>query len=181
MTKEKCSLYFMVQDHGIGIPAHVQSSLFQPFYQADSSVRRKFGGSGLGLNISKKLVELMNGKIQFESQEGVGSIFSFRIPFNLSDDVEPSIKQPILKRKSFSGELSVTAGTLPILIAEDNYINQQVIRRIMKNIGFNNLTIVDNGQKAVDAMLLNKYKVILMDCMMPIMSGTFGGKNEILI
>ena len=179
IEKDKCSIDFIVKDNGIGIPKEVQTSIFQPFYQADSSVRRKFGGSGLGLNISKRLVDLMNGFIHFESKEGIGSIFSFHIPFNICYGSNASISPPTKRRISIEDnvELSVT-NTLPILIAEDNYMNQQVIRRIMKNIGFNNLTIVDNGQKAVDEMKINNYKIILMDCMMPIMSGTIWRENK---
>ena len=170
---DSCILQFIVKDNGIGIPEQVQSSIFQPFYQADSSVRRKFGGSGLGLNISKRLVELMNGTIQFESKEGIGSIFSFKVPFSLCHDNGLIVPKPSWTKKSKITENEEKLADIPILVAEDNCMNQKVIRRIMKSIGFVNLTIVDNGQKAVDEMAKNRYKVILMDCMMPIMSGRF--------
>ena len=162
-------LDFKVQDRGIGIPDQVQSSIFQPFFQADSSVRRNFGGSGLGLNISKRLVELMNGSMGFDSKEGDGSTFYFHIPFSVCDTMDcqsngtvPATVMPVP---------NVAPDSVPVLIAEDNYMNQQVIRRIMKNIGFHNIKIVDNGLQAVEEMEKNNYKVILMDCMMPVMSG----------
>ena len=115
----------------------------------------------------------MNGDMWFESKENVGSKFTFRIKLPIITN-NSSISSPSYSIKKISkqtkAESTINFDT-PILIAEDNYMNQQVIKRILNNIGFTNLTIVDNGLKAVEESEKKEYPIILMDCRMPIMSG----------
>jgi len=279
-----CEIIFSVKDFGIGIQAEEQENLFQPFTQADSSMNRKYGGTGLGLYISKRLSEMMGGTVWFSSKFGFGSTFYFTIKANLpyEQEISPSYKCFILKevlvviksrrlQKIIGKELKkweysyvirsttneatlelknkhfdvvitdskqdpvelkeinnncpvVVANWVPlsqfecyqflkrpvcntlgpflqiffgflkpntekdlsslsderkenlinetlILVAEDNEMNQRIIRRILESIGYKKLIIVDNGIKAVEMVKNNNVNIILMDVMMPEMNG----------
>ena len=154
-------LEFIVTDTGIGISEENQDKLFKSFSQIDGSYTRKYGGSGLGLIISKQLVEMMGGKIWATSEVGKGSTFSFVIPFKISAKSE--IPEKLQHNYNSINHCS-------ILLAEDDIINQTVIRRLLTEKG-HRVTIADNGAEAVEAYKNGSYDVILMDIQMPVMDG----------
>lgn len=165
---EEVLVLFKVIDTGTGIPAHVLPKLFQDFTQADSSVTRTHGGTGLGLSICKKLVTLMHGEIGAQSTLGKGSTFWFSVPYlpvEAQDSEEASsIPRP---QKDIS--------QIQILVAEDNLINQQVIKGLIQNLG-GQTTIAHNGQEAVDkftemTQTQAGFDLIFMDINMPVMDG----------
>ena len=155
-------IIFSVSDEGIGIPPEKREIIFERFKQADASVTRKYGGMGLGLSISKMLVELMGGAIWVESEPGRGSTFHFSAVFGLAATAgqapAPTGSEAPRKR---SGK---------ILLVEDNQDNRLLIKAYLK--GTNHvLTMAENGREAVDKFKLEKYDLILMDVQMPIMDG----------
>ena len=179
-----CRILFSVSDTGIGMTDDEKDRLFEAFSQADTSVSRKFGGTGLGLTISKRLVEMMGGTISVSSQPGKGSTFSFEVPFNIDPSVPESI--PSLNRFQFyhpeyalSSQLSAEHRSISsqrgmngvkILLVEDNRINQQVAMEILINAGAV-VNLANNGQEAVAAAFEKSYDLILMDVQMPVMDG----------
>ncbi len=156
---------FRIIDTGIGIPKDKIGLLFQNFAQVDSSISRKFGGTGLGLSISKTLVELHGGEIEVISQEGIGSEFSFVIPFKTGNKNElESEKLQVADYSSLHG--------IKILVAEDNTFNQIVIKDTLESIIENVIVeIAENGKIAIEKHLANDFDVILMDVHMPEMNG----------
>jgi CheY-like chemotaxis protein/anti-sigma regulatory factor (Ser/Thr protein kinase) len=155
-------LLMRVTDTGPGIPADRMASLFNKFVQVDASTTRKFGGTGLGLAISRHLAELMGGAIKVESAMGEGSIFEARLPLErLGGAIEaaPAAQAP--------AEL---LGDLRILAADDNPLNQLVLKTLMAQVGLAP-QMVDNGLQAVEAWELGDWDVILMDVQMPEMDG----------
>jgi len=280
----ECEILFSVKDSGIGINEEAKKHLFQSFTQADSSITRKYGGSGLGLTITKRLAELMGGTIWFESEENVGTTFFVTLrtttpnskskclvnssknyagkrvlivaynanllcilekhiiamgftcvssrnpqPIEGSYDIAcielpsrskqgelctyqnfmealvqsgtsvitigpkynnidfPHLKKPlklsslvssirrIMNDESLTAPLPIVSpvrnSSIKILIAEDNFINQRVIVKLLQSFGYNNIDVVENGQQAVNSVTNTCYDVVLMDIMMPIMSG----------
>ncbi len=159
---------FSVTDTGLGIDEEKKKILFKKFSQADSSITRKFGGTGLGLVISKKLVEMMGGHIDFRSETGKGSEFFFIIPLDkpTSDEIKEVSE---IKNKDHSTEHTDTIH-LNILVAEDNLVNQAIIKEVLSGFGWN-YELVDDGKKAVEKVQQNQYDLILMDVMMPVMDG----------
>ena len=153
---------FEIKDSGIGIEPDQFSHLFQSFAQADSSISRKYGGAGLGLPISERLVQLMNGHIAIDSTPGAGSTFTFTI---LAHPVEA---------KTVPGNMSipVLANKYPlcILVAEDNPINQQLALIILTKMGYNPMVAV-NGKEVLDQLEKAPFDLILMDVQMPEMDG----------
>ena len=154
-------LRFSVRDTGIGIAPEAIAGLFQPFVQADQSTTRRFGGSGLGLVISKHLVELMGGTISADSVVGGGSVFAIELPF--AEAVSPPAEEPAERRR-----LHRLAAR--ILVAEDNPVNQAVIEAMLGQIGATP-TIVENGALAIEALSKGSFDLVLMDCQMPVMDG----------
>ena len=156
-----------IKDTGIGIPSSGQSQLFEAFHQADASTTRKFGGTGLGLAICKRLTELMNGSIDFQSEEGKGTEFWITVVLPLGEHVsskrdnENDNPSPSNTEEQLSGK---------ILLAEDNHINQMVAKDLIEQLGIE-VDIAENGIKAVDAWRKGSYDLILMDCLMPEMDG----------
>jgi signal transduction histidine kinase/CheY-like chemotaxis protein len=152
-----------VRDTGIGIAPADQARLFQPFSQADSSITRRFGGTGLGLVISRRLAELMGGGIDLASEAGRGSTFSFRFT---ADSVGP------LLARTDQWPVSRPAGQPPlrILVVDDNAANLKVALRMLAKLGHRCDTAV-NGQEAVDAVSRQDYDAVLMDMQMPVMDG----------
>ena len=177
-TDETIMVRFEVQDTGIGISADARERLFQPFSQADGSTSRKYGGTGLGLTISKRLVELMGGEIGVESTPGWGSTFWFAIPFGKvaveASESSPAasraaerVESPRLPAPIARGDISHLAR---ILVVEDNQINQQVACGLLKKLGYHT-HVAANGYEALDALRNIYYDAVLMDCRMPEMDG----------
>ena len=161
-------IHFAVKDTGIGIPDDRLGRLFQSFSQVDASTTRRYGGTGLGLVISKKLVEMMGGKIWIESEVGKGSTFHFTI------QAESTRKEPIdiFKHVSHS-EADIQENLdrgLDILLAEDNKVNQMVTERMLNKLGYR-IDVVANGIEVLQALERHAYDVILMDVLMPEMDG----------
>ncbi len=157
-------LRFEFTDTGIGIPDGKQRGLFEKFYQADESIARRFGGTGLGLAVCKQLVELMGGTIGASSKEGVGSRFWFEIALPVATASElPAQAVPVAA--ATHGERR-----LHVLLVEDNPINQQVARIMLVNAG-HDVDTVEDGWGAVEAARKNRYDAVLMDIQMPGMDG----------
>jgi PAS domain S-box-containing protein len=152
-----------VRDTGIGIPADRLSRLFNKFEQADVSTTRKFGGTGLGLAISRELATLMGGGIAVQSRVGEGSAFTLTVPLaRIGDEAEaaPPCPAPALPPE----------GALRVLAAEDNSVNQTVLRTLLQQVGVEPV-IVDDGAAAVAAWRAQEWDVILMDVQMPVLDG----------
>ncbi|TDP03204.1 ATP-binding protein [Flavobacterium sp. 245] len=159
-TDDDYSLRFSVKDTGIGIPEDKLKTIFERFTQAEESTTRKFGGTGLGLNIVKQLVELQNTQIQVKSKEGRGSEFFFVINYKKASTIAAAVK-PLSKNE---------LGTLKILLCEDNVLNQKLVRSVIHNFGFE-LDIAENGEEGIELLSQNKYDLILMDLQMPVKDG----------
>ena len=165
------NLNFSIRDTGIGIPAAYFSQLFTSFSQVDNSTTRKHGGTGLGLAISRQLVELMGGKISFESTPGKGSIFSFYVRADRVGVIPDLSEAEAGARNDSSGqELLADDVPLKILLVEDNPVNQRVALRLLERMGYQPDTVA-NGVEGVAAVGESLYDVILMDVHMPEMDG----------
>ena len=162
-------LRFTVTDTGIGIDPEAQKRLFTRFTQADSSMTRKFGGTGLGLYICKALADLMGGKIGVESTPGQGSSFWFTIRCEQSSP-ELVDAQLVEKERSLKRYEDPNFKALHVLVADDDRVNQMVIEAILEKRG-DEFDIVSNGAEAVDAVARTHYDMVLMDIQMPEMDG----------
>ena len=158
-------LYFTVSDTGIGMPADVIDQLFKQFYQADNSISRRFGGSGLGLFISMNLAKIMEGDIRVESEIDEGSIFTLVLPYQQSDLPAEQFEAG----QESSSVLSVRL-TGNVLIAEDTPDLQIFERKLLEKMGLT-VTVASNGEEAVSQELENRFDLILMDMQMPVMDG----------
>ncbi len=161
--REQKRIGFHVKDQGIGMSPEVVERLFQPFEQADSSITRRYGGTGLGLHISWNLAELMGGYIDVESKEGVGSTFSLYLPLQLEES----------KNATQEG---LDSGQLPerfrghVLLAEDTPELQRLGLQMLESLGLT-VAVVGNGQEAIEQALGQSFDLILMDMQMPVMGG----------
>lgn len=161
---QKREILFEVKDTGIGIPASFCDRLFQPFVQADGSMTRKYGGSGLGLSICKSLSELMGGRIGVKSSIGEGASFWFTVPLLRCTTSLPVIASAGLRIVGKSNPTDV------ILIAEDNPVNAKISTLQLRRLGYL-FDVVSNGKQAVEAASKGEYALILMDIQMPEMDG----------
>ena len=162
---EMTTMEFVCRDTGIGMTEEFQKRVFEPFAQEHTGSRAKFAGTGLGMAISRKLVEKMGGTITFESEKGVGSTFVIRVPFKIDPDEDEHKVQKDIPEKSIKG--------LHILLAEDNELNMKIAEFMLQNEGAD-VTKAWNGQAAVqifEKSRLGEFDVILMDIMMPVMNG----------
>jgi len=159
VNTERQFIKFQIQDTGIGISKEKQSEIFEDFKQAGNSIRKQFGGTGLGLSICKKLVVLMGGNIQVESEASKGSIFSFTIPFKQGKAVMEAI-QTEMKQDSH----------LKILLVDDVKVNRISARILMKKMG-HEVFEAENGIKAIEVLKSNHVDLVLMDLEMPEMDG----------
>ncbi|MBF0120856.1 MAG: response regulator [Desulfobacterales bacterium] len=168
---DKCQLKFSVSDTGIGMTDEQISKIFTPFSQGDNSLTRKFGGTGLGLTISKRIVEMMGGEISVESKSGKGSTFSFTAYF---DNIQLGQIKKINRRQKTITEHPLQNMDMiknaRVLIVEDNSLNQQVASEILINAGVI-VEIVNNGKEAINALNKKEYDLVFMDLQMPVMSG----------
>lgn len=166
-SQSECKLQFNIEDSGIGLTKEQQENIFEAFAQADSSFSRKYGGSGLGLIISKQLIKLMKGDIQVYSRFGIGSTFSFTASFKIGN-----LKQISEYEKSLV-HIEDYESNLPdcsVLLVEDNYINQIVAKNNLENLGVR-VDIANNGQEAIDFLKNSNFDIVFMDLQMPIMDG----------
>ena len=150
---------FYVSDTGIGVPPEKREMIFESFAQVDSSVTRKYGGTGLGLTISAKLVKLLGGDLKVQSAPGIGSVFYFECPFQEKDAIEES-------PQAVTQVPSRPARPQRILVAEDNLVNQKVIVRLLESAG-HSVTIAADGNEAVERYRCGEFDLILMDIQMP--------------
>jgi PAS domain S-box-containing protein len=165
--KNDVDLQFSVEDNGIGMNEEQQSKLFLSFSQADTSTTRKYGGSGLGLAISKNICQMMGGDIWVESEEGIGSTFSFIVCLEKEDEHSYQSK----KEKLSSGdELYEQLDGLKILLVEDNEVNQELAVDLLSSKGIV-LGLAEDGQEAIARLEDEEYDGVLMDCQMPVMDG----------
>ena len=165
------TMEFVCRDTGIGMTEEFQKHIFEPFAQEDAGSRTKFAGTGLGMAISKNLVEKMGGTITFESKEGAGTTFVIRVPFQIDTD---------RSGRSETGEKTeVSIRGLHILLAEDNELNMEIAEFLLQNEGAV-VTKAWNGQEAVEIFEKSgsgEFDVILMDIMMPVMNGYEAAKR----
>ena len=159
------TLEFVCRDTGIGMTEAFQKRIFEPFAQEHAGSRTKFAGTGLGMPITKKLVEKMGGTISFESKEGTGTTFVIRIPFQIDADMKDRTETEEKTETSIHG--------LHVLLTEDNELNMEIAEFVLQNEGAV-VTKAWNGQKAVDIFRKSRpgeFDAILMDIMMPVMNG----------
>jgi signal transduction histidine kinase/CheY-like chemotaxis protein len=159
-TDEEYSLRFSVKDTGIGIDQAKLKSIFERFTQAEESTTRKFGGTGLGLNIVKQLIELQNSEIHVKSKPGFGSEFFFVLTYKKANHIQAIVETTT----------EFNPGNLKILLCEDNVLNQKLVKNVIQNFGFE-LDIVGNGEDGITLLSKNEYDLVLMDLQMPIKDG----------
>ena len=166
-VKGVCWVRLEVVDTGVGIPDEKLTTIFESFSQADASVTRKYGGTGLGLTIVKQLVELQKGNISVKSKEHVGSVFTVHIPYAIGKTGTTSISSSPKNAKALK---SAKTSQLFVLLVEDNDINRLYAKSILKN--WNCVTdTAENGLVAVEMIKNQEYDLILMDIQMPVMDG----------
>lgn len=162
---------FSVEDTGIGISVESRNRLFLPFSQADSSTTRKYGGTGLGLVISKRLTELMGGEIGCESRAGIGSFFHFTVVLGLSKKQNQAADNSKPKEKKTPPlELPEHIKGSKVLLVEDNEVNQMVAKRLLEKAGLV-VSVADNGFKALEKLDEEEFDLVFMDVQMPEMDG----------
>ncbi|WP_268846369.1 GAF domain-containing hybrid sensor histidine kinase/response regulator [Flavobacterium aestivum] len=159
-TDSHYSLRFSVKDTGIGIHEDKLKTIFERFTQAEESTTRRFGGTGLGLNIVKQLIELHNAEIHVKSEQERGSEFFFVLTYKKATGIETAVK-PLLENN---------LGKLKLLLCEDNVLNQKLAKNVIHNFGFE-LDIANNGEEGIDFLSKNEYDLVLMDLQMPVKDG----------
>ncbi|PZP55100.1 MAG: hypothetical protein DI586_07935, partial [Micavibrio aeruginosavorus] len=162
-SENATQIYFGIQDSGIGISAEAQKKIFQPFSQADSSINRKFGGTGLGLTICKKLIEAMGSSIGINSREGEGSTFFFTLPMltAVSDSSQP---------RSLAALSDTTIRKMHVLVVDDNGINQKVLHGLLNRMG-HSVILASNADDALKEVQTHTFDLVLMDIELPGRSG----------
>ena len=160
---DQCLIIFEIQDTGIGIPKDKQESIFESFSQGSVEINRKYGGTGLGLTIVKRLVSLMKGKISVISEVGVGSLFTFSLNFKIGKQIIPSTVNNLIDEKIFVNK--------NILLVEDNKINQMITKKFLEKKKMR-CEICETGEDAISKMQTNKYDLVLMDVHLPGINGT---------
>lgn len=169
---KKHFIRFDVEDTGIGISPEYVEQIFESFTQAGTDVARKFGGTGLGLTISKQLVDLMNGEINVKSELGKGTTFSLLLPLEVSDD-----QTPVQKTPEISEEAKEQLKHIQLLLVEDNDFNRMVAEDTLKELlpGIH-IEIAVNGEEAVNMVRDKHFDIVLMDIQMPVMDGVAATK-----
>jgi hypothetical protein len=154
---------FRVTDSGPGMDGETLDRLFQRFSQGDESLSRRFGGTGLGLEISRNLARLMGGDVSVDSRLGQGSTFTFRVPLPVLTE---AMDEPGFVPAAPPGE----ARTLKVLVAEDNEVNRMVMEAILIGMG-HDVSFAENGEQAVHLATSQDWDIVLMDLHMPVMDG----------
>ncbi|MCY7313982.1 MAG: response regulator [Pseudoxanthomonas sp.] len=178
----KTSLRFSITDTGIGIPANMRSSLFEAFEQADISLSRRYGGTGLGTTIAKSLTEAMGGSIAFESTEQRGSRFWVDVPFDAVDTTPAAVVPAWIEEQDVQAAENVIAFSDPflrhrarvrnlqILVADDHEANRMVVQRLLQKAG-HRVVCVNGGEEVLDALEIAAYDCVIIDLHMPGISG----------
>ena len=156
-------IVFYVEDEGIGIPLDKQKKIFEAFSQADESTSRKYGGTGLGLNISSSIINSLGGTLEVESIENIGSKFFFTLKLKKCKNISTKDLTKITIPKLNNNDLK-------ILVVDDNQVNLLIISEVLKKLNINYL-LAENGQIAIDLCKENLFDIILMDINMPILNG----------
>ena len=167
-SKNDKTVEISIEDNGIGISKENQKNLFEAYTQASGDTKRKYGGTGLGLNISFKLVEMLGGKLMLESEENIGSKFYFKIPLeNAKSKLDNEYSTPI---DEFNSE--------HILVADDNAVNQLLMKMLLESMNLRCST-ASNGSEVLQMIKKDNFDLIILDQNMPIMSGTEAAKKII--
>lgn len=164
------ALDFAIIDTGIGIPADKLHTVFESFSQGSVEVNRKYGGTGLGLTIVKKLVEVLGGKIKLKSDVGIGSCFTFKLKFEINPE---AAKSPTETTKTYNENVLKNK---KILLIEDNKINQMISKKMLENKQME-CVVIDNGELAIENLKTEKYDLVLMDVHLPGINGTTATKE----
>ncbi|RZJ30186.1 MAG: response regulator [Flavobacterium sp.] len=167
LDEESSSIYFKIVDTGIGIPEDKQETIFDSFSQGSIEINRKYGGTGLGLNIVKKLIDILGGQIRLESKVGKGSTFSFGLKFGLGSAMN------VEENKEYDETVFINK---KILLIEDNKINQMITKKMLENKQML-VEIIDNGEDAIEAVKNNYYDLVLMDVHLPGINGTIATQS----
>jgi CheY-like chemotaxis protein len=174
MPLEASKVRFEVIDTGIGMTEKAQSRLFKPFSQADESITRRYGGTGLGLMLCKEIVEALGGSIGVTSEVGKGSCFWFELPLEPTDDIEPATPLIATNELTISEDRPKDFSQLLVdkrlLLVEDNPVNQMVASKLLQKLG-TVPDIANNGQEALDKLKVTSYDLVLLDLEMPVMDG----------
>ena len=165
---EKPFLCFEIEDTGIGIPGDKQKMIFDPFTQSDGSTCREYGGTGLGLAVTKQLAELLNGKITVKSELGAGSVFRLVIPVQIDLNQQTPADTTCFQESSMETENTDT--NVRILVAEDDKTNQKLVALLLDHLGYQKV-IVNDGEEVLHMLSIEEFDLILMDIQMPVMNG----------
>jgi PAS domain S-box-containing protein len=160
------TLAFEVRDTGIGMTPEQLQRVFQPFQQADASISRRYGGTGLGLTISRHLVRLMGGELSVTSELHRGTTARFELGFGLQPGDAPTPVVPAIA----AADLAVRLAGARILLVEDNLINRELATALLQRVGAE-VTLAEQGQQALDILARQRFDCVLMDCQMPVMDG----------
>jgi len=170
-TGDKSFIRFDIEDTGIGIPADKQKEIFECFSRVDGTASRRYEGTGLGLAITKRLAEILGGELTLSSEVNKGSVFSLMLPTNLDVKSQPSLDMSELEVETQAeDDLLQARFSGHVLVAEDVMTNQLLIQHLLERMGFE-VTIVDDGNKAVQKAMNQSYDLIFMDMQMPNMNG----------
>ena len=161
---------FDIEDTGIGIPKDKQKEIFEAFVQADGSTSRKYGGTGLGLAVTKQLTELLDGELTVTSQEGKGSVFSLVVPAGLDVTKQPRLDIHATHMDPRQAEKEQPEFTGNVLVAEDAPTNQMLIKSLLEQFALN-VTIAEDGNQVLQKVLTGQFDLIFMDIQMPNMNG----------
>lgn len=164
LKNRNANLSFEIIDTGIGIPKDKLETVFESFSQGSVEINRKYGGTGLGLTIVKKLIKILGGQIRLESTVGKGSKFSFELEFEVNEHEIPVEKKPKIYNKSILKDKK-------ILLVEDNKINQMITKKMLENKGIS-CDVIDNGEDAIEVAKNQSFDLILMDVHLPGINGT---------
>lgn len=166
---DKVKIRFSIKDTGIGIPPEQAGKIFERFTQGDTDITRKYGGTGLGLHITKQLAELQGGYVSLVNNDGQGAEFSFVLPYDIADNIQ---QMPDDDDRQL---ISAFTSGCKILLVEDNLMNQKLATTILQSHDMY-VIIAENGQKAVDILTTESFDIILMDIQMPVMDGYMATK-----